>query len=264
MRPERNFRTYLIDIEGVLVRDKRYTAIETAREWYTGLADRGINWCLVSNNTTHTPSELCGQLARAGFQVEPEQLVTALAIGSDLLARWGKVRIMWLGDPHLVSYWRDQGFEVVNEGPCDAVVLGASTVLKTVDLDRTLPALVDHGAELIALHRNLYFLDHEGRRRLGPGAWCGALEPLCPGGRAICVGKPAERIYREALKRVGTDSSEALFISDNPPGDLVTAKRLGMGTVFVLSGKYPDHAVLGDMDQEEWPDIICERVGDLS
>jgi ribonucleotide monophosphatase NagD (HAD superfamily) len=78
------------------------------------------------------------------------------------------------------------------------------------------------------------------------------------------VGKPHERIYREALKRIGANAAEALFISDNPPGDLVTAKRMGLGTAFVMSGKYSDHSVLGSLDQEDWPDIICERVVDLS
>jgi len=41
--------------------------------------------------------------------------------------------------------------------------------------------------------------------------------------------------------------------------DLVTAHRLGMGTAFVLSGKHPDHGVLARLDQEDWPDIICDR-----
>ena len=54
-----------------------------------------------------------------------------------------------------------------------------------------------------------------------------------------------------------------LRISDDPEADLVTARRLGMGTVFTLSGKYADHGVLSRLDQEDWPDIICERVGDF-
>ena len=37
-----------------------------------------------------------------------------------------------------------------------------------------------------------------------------------------------------------------------------------MGTAFVLSGKHPDHAVLGGLAQEEWPDVVCESAAHLA
>lgn len=77
------------------------------------------------------------------------------------------------------------------------------------------------------------------------------------------VGKPAPRIYNEALERIGVAADETLFISDDPVADLVTAGRLGMTTAFVLSGKYADHAVLGRLPAEDWPDIISDRLADL-
>ncbi len=263
MAPPRDYNCYLIDIEGVLVRDKRYEAIAGSREWFAGLDGRGIRYCLVSNNTTHNPDELRADLAQAGFTVGRKQLVTALELGVELLARWGKRRILWLGTPRLQDYWRDQGFELVESGACDAVVLGANPTLQIADLNRALSPLLDDKAELVALHRNLFFLDSRGQRLLGPGAWCAALEEASGAGKAVCVGKPRERIYREALERVGAAANEALFISDDPLSDLIMAKRLGMGTAFMLSGKYPDHDVLGRMAQEDWPEIICERPADL-
>ena len=79
----------------------------------------------------------------------------------------------------------------------------------------------------------------------------------------VTVGKPEEKIYREGLKRIGVLPGDALFISDDPVSDLVTAGRMGMGTVFVLSGKYTDHAVLGRMEQDDWPDIVCACPADF-
>jgi HAD superfamily hydrolase (TIGR01450 family) len=257
-----DYRSYLVDIEGVLVRDKRYEPVPGAVEWFNGLAGRGIAHCLVSNNTTHAPEELVAELAAAGFAVSRDGLVSALVVGADLLARWGKRTLLWLGSPRLAAWWREQGFDLVAEGGCDAVVLGVNPDLAVADLDRTLPALVDHGAEIVALHRNLFWLDARGERRLGPGVWTAALETLAAA-PAVCVGKPHERIYRHALKTVGVGAAEALFISDDPISDLVTAKRLGMGTVMTLSGKYADHGVLSRLDQEDWPDVICGQVSDL-
>jgi ribonucleotide monophosphatase NagD (HAD superfamily) len=79
----------------------------------------------------------------------------------------------------------------------------------------------------------------------------------------VIVGKPRERIYRLALKIVGGDPEKALFISDDPVADLVTAKKMGIGTAFVQSGKYTGHSVLGRMDQADWPDIIADRPATL-
>jgi 4-nitrophenyl phosphatase len=257
------YNGYLVDIEGVLVRDKRYQPVTGSVEWLNELPGKGIRFCLVSNNTTHRPEGLVSELNRVGFQLETEQLVSALDLGADLLLSWGKRRLLWLGVGELGDYWVDRGFELVETGECDAVVLGANPGLRTGDLDRALAALADHSAELVALHRNPFYLDRDGERRLGPGAWCAALETVARCGKAVCVGKPEMRIYREGLKRLGTTAGETLFISDDPVSDLVTAKRLGMATAFTLSGKFPDHKVLETMNEELWPDIICDRPDSL-
>jgi 4-nitrophenyl phosphatase len=257
-------RAWLIDIEGVLVRDKRYQPVDGSVAWLNGLSDRGVPFCLVSNNTTHRPEELVADLQAAGFPVTIDHLVGALGLGARWLRERNRRRIMWLGVASLADFWVEQGFEPVDEGPCEAVVLGANADLSTVDLDRALDPVLEQGADLVCLHRNLFFLDAAGNRRLGPGAWAAALEALGGAGNVVTVGKPSERIYHEALKRVGAEPAEALFISDDPVADLVTAGRLGMRTAFVLSGKYPDHGVLGRLDQEDWPDIVCSCAADLA
>ena len=55
-------KAYLIDIEGVLVRDKRYRPVPGAVDWLTSLVAAGRPFCLVSNNTTHRPADLVGDL----------------------------------------------------------------------------------------------------------------------------------------------------------------------------------------------------------
>ena len=263
MKPQRAYRFYLVDVEGVLVRDKRYEPIAGSVAWFNGLAKRGIAACLVSNNTTHRPDDLLADLTGAGFHLAPDRIVGALGLALDHLRRAGQLRIHWLGAPALRPYLSEEGFELVDQGPCDAVVLGANDRLAVADLERALPQLHDHGADLVCLHRNLFWLDAAGQRRLGPGVWAAALETVTTRGRVVVMGKPEEPIYRAALERLGTRAEEALFISDDPRADLVTAKRLGMGTAFVMSGKYTDHGVLGTLDQDDWPDVICACAADL-
>lgn len=256
-------QAYLIDIEGVLVRDKRYHPVPGAVEWLNSLVTAGRPFCLVSNNTTHRPEDLIGDLAGVGFPVTENHLVGALGLGLQWLRKRNKKNIRWLGVAGLKEYWREQGLNVADEGPCDAVVLGANPDLDIAMLDSVLGPVLDEGADVLCLHRNLFYLDGAGNRRLGPGVWAAALEALSGTGQVVTVGKPSVEIYEAGLKRVGVGPGEALFISDDPISDLVTAGRLGMRTAFVLSGKYPDHDVLSRLAESDWPDIVCARMSDL-
>ncbi len=262
-RPAERLGACLLDIEGVLVRDKRYRPVDGAVDWVRGLVDCGVPFALVSNNTTHPPRELAAALAGVGFPVTADHVVSALAVGARLLAGWGKTRLLWLGRPELAPWWREQGFVTDAVTDCQAVVLGLNEQLSVADLDRALSPLVDQEAELVALHRNLFYLDSRGERRFGPGFYCAALAEAAARDPVV-IGKPHERIYREGLERVGLPADEVLFVSDDPAADLVTAGRLGMTTAFVLSGKHPDHAVLGRLDQQEWPDIIAASLADVT
>ncbi|MDO9695118.1 MAG: HAD hydrolase-like protein [Candidatus Latescibacteria bacterium] len=262
MTTPRRHTSLLLDIEGVLVRDKSCVPVPGAPDWFAGIIAGGTPHCLVSNNTTHPPAVLAAALGAAGFAVDEARLVTALGLGARLLSTWGKRRLLWLGVPGLESWWRDAGFDLVRDGDCDAVVLGANPALTIADLERALPALVDGGAELVALHRGLYFLDDTGRRRFGPGFYAAALEQAAAH-PAVTIGKPQARIYRRALEIIGGAPQDTLFISDDPVAALVTAKRLGMGTAFVLSGKHADCGVLGRLDQDDWPDLVIDTLADL-
>jgi HAD superfamily hydrolase (TIGR01450 family) len=256
-------KSFLIDVEGVLVRDKAYRAIPGAVDWLASVQGRGVPFCLVSNNTTMPPWEQLAALREAGFDLEEDQQVGALAEGVRWLRERGRRSILWLGVPEMEGFWQGEGFETNDLESCQAVVLGANPGLASDRLAVAMGPLLDRGADLICLHRNRYFLDAEGTRRLGPGAWAAALEALGGSGKVVTVGKPAERIYDEGLKRVGTAPSDTLFISDDPLADLVTAGRLGMRTAFVLSGKHADHGVLSELEETDWPDVICAGLSDI-
>ena len=254
---------YLLDIEGVLVRDKRYEPVPGAPEWLAAIRRLGRPFCLVSNNTTQRPVDLVADLVAAGFAVTSEQLVTALELGVQWLRDRGHRRLLWLGRKQLRDFWHEEGFRTVAQGQVDAVVLGANSELTVAELNAALTPLREGGADLVCLHRNPFFLDGEGLPRLGPGAWAAALETVVAAGSVVTIGKPEPLIYRAALNRLGVAVDKTLFISDDPIADLVTAGRLGMGTALVLSGKYDDTGVLGRLAEADWPDQICASCIDL-
>ncbi len=158
----------LIDIEGVLVRDKSYQPVPGAVSWLNGLSAQGLGWCLVSNNTTHHPAALVASLRDVGFQVDDEQLEGALTTGCDWLRSRGHRTLGWLGAASLAPWLGEQGFELASPGApsCQAVVLGVNAHLKVADLDAG-AAWLEAGADLLCLHRNRIWLDARGQVRLG-------------------------------------------------------------------------------------------------
>lgn len=263
MQRPRRVKAYLIDIEGVLVRNKAYEPVAGSVGWMQALRAAGAPFSLVSNTTTDRPADLIARLNRVGFSFVKEDLVGALELGVSWLKDRGIGRICWLGAQDLQGFWQDQGLALVSGQQCEAVVMGVDPQVTATALDDVLPAILDRGVDVVCLHRNRFYLDAQDRRRLGPGCWSAALEALGGRGKIVTIGKPDPRIYRESLKRVGVSAEETLFISDDPVADLVTAGRLGMQTAFVLSGKHADHAVLGTLDENDWPDIVCSRLADL-
>jgi HAD superfamily hydrolase (TIGR01450 family) len=190
--------------------------------------------------------------------------VGALTVGLDWLAREGHRRLGWLGAASLEPWLRERGFEPVPAGDakCDAVVLGVDPELRVEGLDQALRWL-RQGAVLLCLHRNRFWLDRDGRPRLGPGAWAAALEAAAPGTPSFTAGKPEPAVYRQALESLGASPAEALFISDDPFSDLVGARRLGLFTVLVLSGKYPDPGILATLSGTDRPDLVLARADQL-
>jgi ribonucleotide monophosphatase NagD (HAD superfamily) len=116
----------------------------------------------------------------------------------------------------------------------------------------------------MCLHRNRFWVDHQGRPRLGPGAWAAALTSAVPAAACVTAGKPEPAVYLDALNSLGGNPTEALFISDDPFTDLVGARKLGLATVFVLSGKYGHTDVLDELPPELRPDLVLQRADQLS
>jgi len=264
VREPRPTKGYLLDIEGVLVRNKAYEPVPGAVDWVARLDDLDLPYCLVSNNTTDRPADLIERLNRTGYALRRDRLVGALELGRSMLLERGIRKLCWLGVENLRDFWEDAGFSLTTGDDCEAVVMGVNPGLTIRDLEGVLAGVLDRGVDLVCLHRNTFYLDDQDRRRMGPGCWSAALEALGGCGQVHTVGKPDPGIYLAALKRIGVEAEDTLFISDDPVSDLITAGRLGMQTAFVLSGKHPDHEVLGRMDQDDWPDIICNRLSDIS
>jgi len=129
------------------------------------------------------------------------------------------------------------------------VLVGLDPSLTYDKLKVALNALVKKDASLLALHTNRLYQDEQGELSPSVGPVVKALE-YCSQKEAKVFGKPSPEIYREAMRKFDLEAEHCFMISDDPLSDLTGAKKLGMKTVFVTSGKYKDKEILKSLSEE--------------
>jgi HAD superfamily hydrolase (TIGR01458 family) len=255
-------RGLLLDVEGVLVGDKRYRPVPTAIEFVAAARAAGCPLRLVTNNTSDDRQTLHDKLRDAGFDFTLDELHTCTAAAARYLAARDAKSCLVLGNATLQRIFADEGLAVKDDAVVDAVVVGLDTALTYARLQRACEAVLSHGAQLVALHHNRLYVDEAGRPAPSVGAIASAIEYATQSAAAI-IGKPSPAYYQQALDEIAVNPRDVLMVSDDPLSDLAGAKTMGMHTAFMLSGKYADEAVLSEINEDQRPDVVAGRLGDL-
>lgn len=255
-------KLYLVDIEGTIVKDKSYAPIDGAVEWTNSLSSSTHHLVLLSNNTTHKPDELVALLKSKGFDVQTENLVTCMSTAVNWLKTESVKSCFVIGSAQLKEYLNENGIETPSHHRVEAVLVGLDPFLTYDKLKVALNALVKKDASLLALHTNRLYQDEEGELSPSVGPVVKALE-YGSQKEARVFGKPSPEIYGEAMRKFNLEAEQCFMISDDPLSDLAGAKRLGMKTVFVTSGKYKDKEILKSLSEEAQPNWVHQSVGEI-
>lgn len=253
---------YLIDIEGTIVKDKSLVPIEGAINWMNSLKSKDRRFVLVSNNTTHKPGDLLSLLRNSGFNLEEENLVTCISAALNWLKTKKIKSCFVIGTSQLKNLLNENGIETKENEEAEAVLVGLDTSLDYQKLKIATNALVKNNAYLLALHENRLYKDEKGDLSPSVGAVVKALEYSCQK-KAKVFGKPSSTLFREILKKFRTRPEDCIMISDDPLSDLLGAKKLGMKTVFVTSGKYKDEEILKSLNKKFQPDFIYQNISQI-
>lgn len=248
-------KLYLVDIEGTIVKDKSYTPIEGAIDWINSFGSSPHQFVLVSNNTTHKPEELLTVLKNLGFNIQPDNLITCMSTALNWLKKKEIKNCFVIGNPQLKEYLNENGIKTPSNDKVGAVLIGLDPSLSYEKLKIAVNALVKNNANLLALHTNRLYKDEKGELAPSVGVVVKALE-YSSQKKAKVFGKPNPEIFREVIKRFLVKPKNCIMISDDPLSDLVGAKKLGMKTVFVTSGKYKEKEILKSLNKRYQPDWI--------
>ena len=115
----------------------------------------------------------------------------------------------------------------------------------------------DPGRELVALGLTRYWQSPEGAN-LDVAPFVAALE--CASGRAATVlGKPSKAFFRQACQRLNLPPADVLMIGDDLRADALGAKRAGLRSALVRTGKFRP----SDLDSPDRPEWVLDSVRDL-
>jgi HAD superfamily hydrolase (TIGR01458 family) len=226
-------RALILDMEGVLHVD--WTAIPGAPEAFARFRAAGLEVAVLTNTTGRMRAAIAERLARLGFPVPAERIVTSAWAAAEHLRRQPhRPRVYALAEPAVMGEF--EGLNLVpTPAAAETIVLGGPDERWTyAALNDVFRALLD-GASLVAMQRNRWWTTAAGPA-LDAGMFVAGLE-YAAGVQATVVGKPSPEIFAAASVRLGIGPADALMVGDDLESDLRPAAGLGMATCLVRTGK---------------------------
>lgn len=247
-------RGLLLDVDGVLV--VSWEALPGAREALESLRSADVPFLLATNTTTASRATLAAKLQRAGFAVEPSEIVTAPVVTASYLAqKHPGARCYLLAKGDVAEDLT--GVELTDSQADVVVVAGAEEAFTYDNLDRAFRMLLE-GAALVAMHRNLWWMTSEGPK-LDAGAYIRALEEAA-GVEATVVGKPAADFFRAGVELLGLPHESVAMVGDDVTNDVLAAQEAGLTGVLVRTGKFTEKAL---DDAPGRPDHVVASVAEV-
>ncbi len=250
-------RAFLFDLDGTLYTDAG--AIPGAVAAIAELRRRGLPVRFVTNTTRRSRRLLAERLAGYGIPARPEDVTTSVMGGVALLRERGIRRVAaFVADATLEDL---KDFDLASPDPQAVMVGDLGDEWDFARLNRAFHFLMD-GAELIALHRDRYWLRGDGLA-LDAGPFVVALE-FATGKTAAVCGKPSAAFYRAAVAALGNRAPASLrdvvMVGDDLWGDVQGAQAAGLTAWMVGTGKFREDAL---RESGITPDRIVSSVAEL-
>ncbi len=251
--------TLLIDLDGVLVKDKDLNPFSDTQEFINFIREEDIPFRIVSNNSTRSPNKLIEDLNAKGISIKGNELITPVKVLPSYL-RFLKVKsIFVIGTEMLERFLRDEGFDIKENHKVDAVIIGQDKKINFHKIKIAVSAVFLEGAKIVPVNQSRIVKDSDGLYFSGAGSLAHMIKHTTNyKGEIPNLGKPSKEFIETAL--TGLPSQTVFLVSDDIYTDLIGASKLGIKTVFMTTGKY---------DKEELrranftPDFICDNLKDL-
>jgi len=241
-----SIKAILCDIGGVLYVGEK--PIEGAVEAVANLKKK-YPIRFLTNTTQKTSQQVVATLQKMGFDIVPQEVITALDVTKMFLQKEKSYAEFLLTDDAL------HFFDDLEHYPRKYVVVGdAQENFNYKNLNQAFRRLM-HGSELVAIAQNRYFKDKDNELSMDAGCFVRALE-YASGKNAALIGKPSKAFYTLACEELGFLPSECMMIGDDIEGDIQGAQNAGIKATLVQTGKFSQK----DLDEGIDPDYVVKSI----
>lgn len=257
MRPRFPYRGWLFDLDGTVYLGERL--IPGADTAIAALRAAGRRVVFLSNKPLQTRTEYAAKLTRLGVPASPDDVInSSLVLARYLRDRDPGAPVFVIGEPPMLEEMRAHGFEVRHDELVRWVVIAFDRTFDYAKLNIALQA-VKRGARLIATNPDRT-CPVEGGEIPDCAGMIAAVEAVTDKKVEVIVGKPSPIILEVALAALGVPADAAAIVGDRIETDMVMGRRLGLGTVLVLSGvtRADDPRIAAVA-----PDHVVRSIGDL-
>ena len=233
MVPKLPYRGWLFDLDGTIYLGERL--IPGADAAIAALRAAGRRVAFLSNKPLQTRAEYAAKLSRLGVPAAPDDVInSSLVLARHLRERDPGAPVFVIGEPPMLEEMRAHGFEVRPDEHVRWVVIAFDRTFDYAKLNTALQA-VKRGARLIATNPDRT-CPVEGGEIPDCAGMIAAVEAVTDRRVETIVGKPSPIILEVALAALGVPAADAAIVGDRIETDIVMGRRLGLGTVLVLSG----------------------------
>jgi len=191
----------------------------------------GLAVGFMTNNSSLPVAGYVEKLAGFGVDADPSEVLTSALATADLLAAElaPGAKVLACSGPGVVEALEAKGFEVVDAGPADAVVVGWHRTFDFDRLDRA-SAAIRAGARFVATNTDATYPAPEGLLP-GNGSLVAAVATAA-GRRPEVAGKPEQPTVALVRRRFG---ERGIVVGDRPSTDGALAAALGWPFALVVS-----------------------------
>jgi phospholysine phosphohistidine inorganic pyrophosphate phosphatase len=248
----------MFDLDGVIYNSE--TPIEGAAQTIAWVQREEIPYPFVTNTSSRGHTALVEKLFRFGIRTEPDRLWTPCIAAAEWLRNQQngltalfvapKAREEFSGIP-CIKEDAETGAKYVVVGD-----MGEHWDFHT--LNRAFRLLHSNPESiLIALGMTRFWLAQDGIR-LDAAPFVTALE-YATGKKALVLGKPAETFYQKAVGKLELPPCEITMFGDDILTDIGGAKKAGMNTVLLRTGKFRE----SDLEGAVAPDAVLNSIQDV-
>jgi NagD protein len=251
-------RGLLLDMDGTIKIGAR--PIPQAARLFEVLRAQGRRFVLLTNNSSNDAAHYQRSLARMGYDMPLEIIVTSSEAAARMLLRetaWR--RIFVLGVPSLARTIAAAGLEPVDERP-DCILVGFDTTLRYERLAEAC-YLIQEGVPFVATHEDRTCIMERGRLP-DAGAILAAIETTTGKRPLMVAGKPHTGMVKLACEKLGgLGFNQVMTVGDQKDTDLRMGLDHGIVAALLLSGETSSEALAASGLK---PDLTLAHVGALA